>query len=93
MKLYIQTNADSVVTDVITYPHGDYVEIEHELPLPDGLLGGWYRWVDGGFAFDQQLYDALHPEEGAPPVDLLAQADLRILELEHELILAKEGLL
>lgn len=62
MKLYIQVREDGVVTDVITYPHGDYAEIEHELPLPDGCIGGWHRWDGTTFLFDQALYDAIHGE-------------------------------
>lgn len=65
MKLYMQTK-NNIVTDVITYPYGDYAEIEVELPLPDGLIGGWYRWDGGAFVFDQALYDALHAEQEQP---------------------------
>lgn len=63
MNLYIQVREDGVVTDVITYPYGNYAEVEHDLPLPDGCIGGWYRWDGTTFVFDQALYDSIHSEE------------------------------
>ena len=85
MKLYIQVREDDVVTDVITYPYGNYMEIEHEVPLPDGVLGGWHKWDGTTFVFDQALYDTLHPEPIEPyneSADM--QSALSLLGVEPE---------
>ena len=47
MKFYVQTDEVNRITDVITYPHEGYVEIEANLPLPTGVLGGAYELRDG----------------------------------------------
>ena len=62
MLFYIQVDSENVIWDAITYPHGDYIPVELPLPLPDGFIGGWHRWVDGAPVFDQERYDALHNE-------------------------------
>ena len=94
MTLYVKCINDNVVWDAIEYPYEDYIPVEVE-SIPTGVFGGWWRLQDGQLVFDQALYDlALVPGVPQPLPDfvLLAQADTRILELEYENILLKEGL-
>ena len=64
MKAYMQTKNGNVVTDLITYPYGEYQEVEIDPEdIPESHLAGWWRWVDGAFVFDQELYNQLHQGE------------------------------
>ena len=92
---YMKCNPDNIVWDLIDFPHEDYVEVQTPRTLPLGILAGWWRWVGGEFVYDPDLYNAIaKPDAPVPPPDsyLLAQADTRILELEYENILLKEGI-
>lgn len=63
MKFFIQLkNKDNIITDIITYSKEGYQQIEAPLPLPDGVLGGWYRYVDNQFVLDNELYEQLNPQ-------------------------------
>lgn len=77
MRMYIQIDSDGYVRDAIEYAYGDYAPVEVTLPLPDGAIGGWYKWEDG-FVFDQQKYDELHRTEESED---MRQA-LEILDVE-----------
>lgn len=46
MEFYLQVQEDGTITDVITYPHGNYVKHIAE-SLPVGINGGWWKLVDG----------------------------------------------
>ena len=68
------------------------MEIDPE-DIPENHLAGWWRWVNGAFVFDQALYDELHNPSEPPNYEaLLAQADVTILDLTEQLIIAQEGL-
>ena len=60
MRFYIQVDADNVVHDCIMFPHGDYVPVEISTPLPDGFIGGWYRWKDGAPVYDRNLFEQVN---------------------------------
>lgn len=45
-KFYLQVREDSVITDAIEYPHGDYIEVEADV-LPPGVHGGWFKLEEG----------------------------------------------
>lgn len=47
MKYYLQVRSDGIVTDAITYPVEGYIEYETNDPLPNGFIGGWFKYVDG----------------------------------------------
>lgn len=47
MQFYIQLD-DGYITDAITYEYGDYIPVELETPLPDGFIGGAYKYLGGG---------------------------------------------
>jgi hypothetical protein len=51
MKVYVQTDKENRVTDVITYPVDGYVEIEATLPLPPSVIGGTYELFGGTFVY------------------------------------------
>ena len=51
MKFYVQTTTDYKVTDVITYPHAGYIEIELPTPLPASVLGGAYQLKSGKLTY------------------------------------------
>lgn len=46
MTFYIQTGENGKITDIITYPHEGYTEIELPAPLPVGIIGGAYELRD-----------------------------------------------
>jgi hypothetical protein len=91
MKSYIQCVKMALLLTSSHLPTAAYAEVEHGFPC----LRRHRRLLQVGrttFVFDQALYDAIHIEP-EPVVDLLAEADARILELEYELLLAQEGLI
>ena len=45
-KWYIKLNSKNIIQDVISFPYGNYQEIELE-DLPDGLAGGWFKYENG----------------------------------------------
>lgn len=61
MTFYIQLKNDGdIITDIINYEKDGYQQISAPLPLPNGLLGGWYRYADNQFVFDEELYHNLN---------------------------------
>lgn len=42
---FLQVQKDGTITDCITFPHGDYIPFEGE--VPQDILGGWYKLIDG----------------------------------------------
>lgn len=51
---FIQLSED-IITDLITYPYGNYQEVELESPVPAGINAGWYRWNGTEAVFDETL--------------------------------------
>lgn len=43
VKLEPETN---IIRDIITFPHGNYQEVELSY-IPPGVNGGWWKLVDG----------------------------------------------
>jgi hypothetical protein len=46
MKVYLQVSDAHIITDVITYPYPNYIEVEMS-SIPAGLQGGWFKYEDG----------------------------------------------
>ena len=52
MTLYVQQEADThKVTDIVSYPYGDYTEMELETPLPPKIMGGAYKVLGGSIVY------------------------------------------
>ncbi len=54
MTIYIQTDQEGLITDAITYPHGDYIPVETPAPLPVGLIGGAYELLGGNIIYRRE---------------------------------------
>ena len=52
MTYYIKRSESGYITDIITYPYGDYEPIEYDKPLPPGSYAGWFTFEDGEFIED-----------------------------------------
>lgn len=50
---YVQTDTEKRITDVIEFPHGDYVPVELETPLPPKILGGAYELMGDSVIYCQ----------------------------------------
>lgn len=42
---YLQVQTDGTITDCISFPYGDYVPFEGE--VPQDVMGGWYKLIEG----------------------------------------------
>ncbi|MGX8797237.1 hypothetical protein ACR6HW_14300 [Fusibacter sp. JL298sf-3] len=42
---YLQVQTDGTITDCISFPYGDYVPFEGD--VPQDVMGGWYKLIDG----------------------------------------------
>lgn len=42
---YLQVNKDNIITDCISFPYGDYIEFNGE--VPQSVMGGWYKLESG----------------------------------------------
>lgn len=62
MKIYLQVRPDGIITDCITYPHGDYVEHEVDY-IPQGINGGWFKLNDGKVVEVPELKPVSRDEE------------------------------
>lgn len=61
ITVYFQLNGD-IITDAISYPHGDYVEVELDVEhLPVGINAGYYRWDGDTYAIDDELKSQIDP--------------------------------
>lgn len=60
---YVQTNEESMITDIIQMPHDDYVEVSLNTPLPSRIMCGCYRLIDGNIFYikekDVDLYELM----------------------------------
>ena len=74
-KLYLQLDQNNIIRDCIEYPHEGYIEHEATLPLPIGLIGGWWKLENGEFV----EYPELKPD--APLEERLRAAEDAILAL------------
>jgi len=82
MTIYIQLDSGNVIRDAITYPYGDYIEAEYpESILPVGINGGWWRYTDGKFTFDQALYDETNRGQGVPGLEELEKQVTELTEV------------
>lgn len=45
MSYYIQVNKDGYITDCITQPRVNYLEVEFPEPPPNNFINGTYRYV------------------------------------------------
>lgn len=54
-KVYLQLDQDNTIRDCITFPHEGYIEHETTLPLPIGLIGGWWKLEEGQFVEHPEL--------------------------------------
>lgn len=77
-KFYLQVQADGTITDAISFPHGNYVEVELEM-LPVGVYGGWWKLENGELV----EYPELKPKE---PADEIEELKSHVADL-YELVL------
>jgi len=62
-KFYFQLDGD-IITDVIEYPHGNYVEVElDQTHLPSGINAGYYRLNGNIYTLDEELKDLSELEQ------------------------------
>lgn len=40
-------DSNNIITDVISYPVEGYTKASLPRPLPIGIMGGWWKYVDG----------------------------------------------
>lgn len=52
---YIQKNEESVITDIIEFPHEDYVEAQINTPLPPKIMSGCYKLLNGELIYIPNL--------------------------------------
>ena len=71
MKLYVQTDANDIITDAIDYPHTGYTEID-VVSVPSGINGGWFK-LEGGLVVEYPLLK---------PIDESQELKNRIADLE-----------
>lgn len=62
MKIYLQVRPDGIITDCITYPHEGYVEHDVDY-IPQGINGGWFKFVDGQVVEVPELKPVTRDEE------------------------------
>lgn len=86
MKIYLQVRPDGVITDCITYPHGDYVEHEMDY-IPQGINGGWFKLIDGKVVEVPELKPVSKDDE----IEKLKQEDLNNKEAIAELYMLSMG--
>ena len=54
-RFYIQVDANGYITDCIEFPHGDYIQVDLELPLPESFIAGIYKYLESGdFELDEE---------------------------------------
>lgn len=46
MKIYVKIDKDNIIRDCITYPYGDYIEVD-VVEIPLGVYGGWFKLENG----------------------------------------------
>lgn len=51
---FIKLDKAGYVRDIITYAYEGFQEIQYDDVLPVGVMGGYYKWVDGEFVFDKE---------------------------------------
>lgn len=79
MKIYLQVRPDGIVTDCITYPHGDYVEHEVDY-IPQGINGGWFKFIGGKVVEVPELKPVTRDEE-------VEKLKARQLEVENAILM------
>lgn len=55
MKFWLQLDKNNVIRDCIEFEYGDYVEAELEMPLPNGIIAGYHKYIDGKLIEDEDL--------------------------------------
>jgi len=60
MKFYIQKDSEGYISDIITFPYGNYEGIEFEPPLPMGIMGRYFKFAKGKFVLDQAKYEEVN---------------------------------
>lgn len=68
-KFYLQVQTDGTITDAITFPYKDYVEVELDY-LPQGVYGGWWKLENGELV----EYPELKPIDEASEIEQLKQS-------------------
>lgn len=81
-KFYIQLDKDNVVRDCITYPYKDYMDVDLEVPLPRGILSGYYKYENGVLVLDEALKAEVEKENRPYGYD----------ELENKLYLMQKAI-
>lgn len=61
MIRYLKIEESGIITDMISYQFGDYVKVEKEV-FPIDLHNGCYRYIDGEFVADAELFQKLEKE-------------------------------
>ena len=66
MIVWIKVEGD-VIVNALEYEQENFFPVDMgSSKIPDGLYQGFFRWIDGQFVFDQELYDAAMT---APSID------------------------
>lgn len=52
---YLQINTDNIITDCVEYEVDGYTPISLDLPLPDGLIGGWFKYENNAVVIHEEL--------------------------------------
>lgn len=83
MKMYIQIDSDDIVHDIVTMEVEGYQEVDVQLPLPEGVYGGWWKFIDGEFIEIPEL-KPISPEDEIKAVRL--ELSMAIAELTETLL-------
>jgi hypothetical protein len=60
MQFFIQINQEGYITDCIESSHTGYLPVDLPLPLPQGLIGGWYKYLgENEIGYDGLKHDEL----------------------------------
>lgn len=73
--MYVQTDKNNVVRDILEYQYSDYEPIELELPLPLGIMNGSFKLENG---------ELVEYPELRPPVVTTEEVEQRLVEAEEE---------
>ena len=53
MKYYVKKYSNDCIADIISFPSEGYSEIEYNYALPQFILNGYYKFIDGEFVVDE----------------------------------------
>ena len=86
MKYYIKKYSNGCIADIISFQKEGYSEIEYNYALPQFILNGYYKFIDGEFVVDETAREEFKANANTLDSNVISELQNKNEELSNKVI-------